>query len=175
MHTSSKLFEHLASAYRNHKSKSDCFMLHGYSRDIFVEFGWKDLNSEDFVVDFGGLKDIKRWLEDNFDHTVVLQADDPMARTFREFSKNGDCKLTLIPCVSAEGWACYIAKYMDQKIREITKGRAWVISLEVRENSKNAAKYINSSAIDGTLNELFDFDDLIDLAFDMEGLENGSK
>ena len=167
MYKSTKLFQHLASAYRNHKSDSDCYMLHGYGRDIYVEFGSSSLDKQGFVIDFGDLKEVKRWLEDNFDHTTVLQADDPLIGQFRALEKEGCLKLTLVPTVSCEGWACYIAKYIDAHIQKATNGRAWVQLVEVRENSKNSGVYVNRNEI-GILHETFDFDDLQDLTSDME-------
>ncbi|MEZ4433662.1 MAG: 6-carboxytetrahydropterin synthase [bacterium] len=36
-----------------------------------------------FVVDFGGLKVVKSWLTEHFDHTLLLDADDPLLQSFR--------------------------------------------------------------------------------------------
>jgi len=168
---STKLFQHFASAYRNHNSKSDCYMLHGYSRDVYVEFGATVLDKQGFVVDFGALKEVKRWLNKNFDHVTVLQADDPLVGNFKMLEKNGALKLTLVPTVSAEGWACYIAKFIDNYVQEQTDNRAYVLSVDVRENSKNSGKYINRTN-DGEVIDSFAFSDLIELVSDMQGLNS---
>lgn len=157
----------MASAYRNHRSSSDCYLLHGYARDIHVVFGAKNLDNEGFVVDFGGLKDFKRWLEEKFDHTTVLQADDPLVPAFRQMEKEGYLKLTVLPLVSCEGWAMYIAKALDNFIQNITNERAYVLRLEVKENSKNSAIYHNRN-LQGEILEDIHIDDLDDLTREME-------
>ena len=167
MFQSTKKFSHLASAYRNHYSKTDCYLLHGYCRDISVVFGCKTLDKQGFVVDFGMFKDFKIWLEDNFDHTTVLQADDPLVPPFRALERDGLMKLTVVPTVSCEGWAMFIAKKLDEYVRRETKGRAWVYTLEVHENSKNSAIYINTNE-NGEVTDDMSFDDLIELTRDME-------
>lgn len=144
-------------------------MLHGYCRDVHVTFGAKTLDAQGFVVDFGGLKPFKRWLEHKFDHTTVLQADDPILPEFRQLEKQGLLKLTVIPTVSCEGWAMYIAKQLDQHIVDVTEERAYVIQLEVKENDKNSAIYINRTP-EGELLELIHIDDLDELSKDMEGI-----
>ena len=149
MFTCSKLLMGFSSAYRNHNSKTDCFLLHGYSRDFYIEFGANHLDKSGFVVDYGSpaLKEFKRWLEENFDHTTVLQADDPLARHFKALERDGHCKLTLVHCVSAEGWAMYIAKMLQELIHESTDGRAWVNFVECRENYKNASRYYENKEV----------------------------
>ena len=84
MYTSTKFFKEVGPcAYRNWQSDTDCYLLHGYCRSFRFVFGCKNLDKQGFVVDFGGLKNFKRWVEDKFDHTVILQADDPMVHVFR--------------------------------------------------------------------------------------------
>ena len=141
-------------------------MLHGYCRDVYIEFGATTLDKQGFVVDFGCLKEVKRWLEYNFDHTTVLQADDPLVNDFLEKQADGLLKLTLLPTVSCEGWAVYIAKYIDNFIKNVTDNRAYVISVDVRENSKNSGKYYNAT-LEGQLYETFEFSDLVELRDDM--------
>lgn len=168
MFQSTKKFSHLASAYRNHYSKTDCYLLHGYCRDISVIFACKTLDKQGFVVDFGMFKPFKQWLEDNFDHTTVLQADDPLVPRFRKLEAEGLMKLTLVPTVSCEGWAMFIAKKLDEYIAKETQNRAWVVSLQVHENSKNSALYVNVDS-EGQLTDDMAFEDLLELVSDMEG------
>ena len=40
-----------------------------------------------WVMDFGGLKPIKAWLEDLFDHTLLINEDDPALQFFQEMEK----------------------------------------------------------------------------------------
>ena len=45
-----------------------------------------------------------------------------------------------------EGTAHYLCDWTDKWLREKTRGRAWVISVEARENDKNSSIYTNPNA-----------------------------
>jgi 6-pyruvoyltetrahydropterin/6-carboxytetrahydropterin synthase len=142
MYTSTKFFKEIGPcAYRNWRSDTDCYMLHGYDRSFKFVFGASHLDKQGFVVDFGSLKAIKRQLEDWFDHTVILQADDPLVQSFRILEKKGHCKLQTFPLISCEGLAEYVAEYVDDILLKANNGRSWVISCEVIEAEKNSAIY----------------------------------
>jgi len=142
MYTSTKFFKEVGPcAYRNWQSETDCYLLHGYCRSFKFVFGCKHLDKQGFVVDFGGLKDFKRWIDDKFDHTVILQADDPMVCVFRQLESKGHLKLQTFPLISSEGLAEYVGEFMDQLLQEKYDGRCWVISSEHIEAVKNSAIY----------------------------------
>ena len=50
------------------------------------------------------LRTFKRWIDDKFDHTVILQADDPMVSVFRQLESKGHLKLQTFPLISSEGY-----------------------------------------------------------------------
>lgn len=142
MYTSTKYFKEIGPcAYRNWKSDTECYKLHGYDRSFKFVFGCKNLDKQGFVVDFGGLKEIKRQLEYWFDHTVILQADDPIVGIMRELEKLGHLVVRTFPLISCEGLAEFVGEYVDAMLQETTKGRAWVISCEMIEAEKNSAIY----------------------------------
>jgi hypothetical protein len=45
-----------------------------------------------------------------------------------------------------EGTAHYLCDWTDKWLREKSRGRAWVISVEARENDKNSSIYTNPNA-----------------------------
>lgn len=54
-----------------------CKYLHGHRYVLEVTASSSGLNALGMVVDFGLLKTvIKKWIDDNFDHTVILHKDD---------------------------------------------------------------------------------------------------
>jgi len=142
IYKSTKYFKEIGPcAYRNHKSDTDCYLLHGYCRSFKFVFGCNNLDRQGFVVDFGGLKDVKRQLQEWFDHTVILQSDDPLISTFRQLDEQGQCKLQTFPLISSEGLAEWAGEYVDSILQEKYKGRCWVISSEHIEAEKNSAIY----------------------------------
>jgi 6-pyruvoyltetrahydropterin/6-carboxytetrahydropterin synthase len=56
---------------------SHCSLLHGYSIGVKVIFECDTLDERNWVMDFGGLKEFKEWLEHMFDHTLLVAEDDP--------------------------------------------------------------------------------------------------
>ena len=55
---------------------SHCRFLHGYSLAFTFTFACESLDNKNWAVDFGGLRPIKAWLEDMFDHKVCLDKND---------------------------------------------------------------------------------------------------
>jgi len=100
-------------------------------------------------MDFGQLKEVKLWLEDNFDHTLLLDAADPLLAEFKELEQRGACKLVIYEDVGMEGTCAFVKQYMDAWLLENTEGRVWLHSIEVRENEKNSARLTRRESNDG--------------------------
>lgn len=99
------------------------------------------MSKEMWVVDFGGLKDVKEWLDYMFDHTFLVSENDPELELFREMNKRGIIQLRIMPNVGMEGTAKFVYEKIDKMIKEVTENRAYVSCVEVRENVKNSAIY----------------------------------
>lgn len=146
MYRSSKNFIGFPCAHRRFSHDGHCALVHGYSRSFMVWFEATSLEEgTGFVMDFGKLKPVKKWLEDNFDHTLLLDSGDPLLPKFRELEALGACKLTILPDVGMEGTAKYVFDHIDQWVKTITEGRVSVYSVECRENEKNSAVYIGGN------------------------------
>ena len=68
---STKCYGHnigLSAVFRQPLAHSHCKLLHGYSLSFKFTFGCDELDERNWVVDFGGLKPLKAWLEETFDH-----------------------------------------------------------------------------------------------------------
>ncbi|QGG80757.1 6-carboxytetrahydropterin synthase [Litorivicinus lipolyticus] len=136
-----KVFADYPCAHRQWRHAGHCKFVHGYSRSFTLEFGCESLSPEGFGVDFGGFKPLKTWLEDQFDHTCLINADDPELATFEDLHARQIVKLRVLPNVSMENTAKYVYDYVAPWITENTQGRAWLISVECRENQKNSGVY----------------------------------
>ncbi len=89
-------------------------------------------------MEFGGLKSVKAWLEDMFDHTMLLNEDDPLIPEFQALEEKGACKLRILPNVGMESTAKFVYEKVNGMVTEMTNGRVWVSRVEVRENDKNS-------------------------------------
>ena len=87
-HYSTKHYGHnigLSAVFRQpNADHSHCHLLHGYSLQLKFTFGCDELDNKNWAVDFGGLKPLKKWLEDHFDHKTALDINDPHLEKFRE-------------------------------------------------------------------------------------------
>jgi 6-pyruvoyltetrahydropterin/6-carboxytetrahydropterin synthase len=116
--------------------------LHGYSRSFYFVFGCDEVDPKThFVMDFSGLKAVKVWLDDMFDHTCLINADDPELETFRDLDARGIIQLRVLPNVSMEATAKYVAEHVGKMLAEDTGGRVFIHALECRENEKNSGWY----------------------------------
>jgi 6-pyruvoyltetrahydropterin/6-carboxytetrahydropterin synthase len=147
VYTSTKTFANYPCAHRQHRHDGNCALIHGYSRSFHFVFGSQTLDKCGFVVDFGDLGWLKDYLEMMFDHTLLLMADDPLLPQFYELEAAGAATIRLMPFgVGMEGTAQMLCAFADEQLRTRTKGRAWVILVEARENDKNSAVYTNPHA-----------------------------
>ncbi len=141
LYTSTKKFTGFPCTHRQWRAESHCRFVHGYSREFYFEFACNERTVEGWVVDFGGLKDVKQLLEHTFDHTFLTASDDPELGTWRQLDSRGIIQLRILPNPSMEGTAEWVYQQVDKMVRNSTQGRAWVTLVEVRENEKNSAIY----------------------------------
>jgi len=142
--TSTKSYFNFPCAHRQYRHDGNCHLIHGYSRSFHFVFGAKTLTKEGFIVDYGDLKELKSHLDYMYDHTLVLDEEDPFMDKFKELEKLGVCQIRTQPMgPGMEGTAHYICEWTDGWLRNKSKNRAWVISVEARENDKNSSIYYN--------------------------------
>lgn len=144
---STKRFTNYPCAHRQWRHDGDCKLIHGYSRSFLYIFGGYALDKCGFLVDFGQLDWLKAYHEAMFDHTFLLNKDDPEFDLFLGLAQRGVLKLVTYPQgIGMEGTAEHLCGYADGELRQRTKGRCWVISVEAFENDKNSAIYLNPAA-----------------------------
>jgi 6-pyruvoyltetrahydropterin/6-carboxytetrahydropterin synthase len=144
-HYSTKTYGHqigLSAVFRQpNADHSHCHLLHGYSLAFKFTFGCKELDNKNWAVDFGGLKPLKAWLENSFDHKVALDANDPHLEKFRELEALDLAELRIFDGVGVEKFAEHAWRFADKLIREATNDRCWCESVECSEHGANSAIY----------------------------------
>jgi 6-pyruvoyltetrahydropterin/6-carboxytetrahydropterin synthase len=139
---STKRFTGFPCTHRQWRAESHCRFVHGYSREFYFEFASKELTKEGWVVDFGGLKDLKKWLEHVFDHTFLVAQDDPHMEDFKKLDQTGAIQLRVLPNPGMEGTALYVYEEASKILKKLYGDRAWITLVEVSENEKNTAQFI---------------------------------
>jgi 6-pyruvoyltetrahydropterin/6-carboxytetrahydropterin synthase len=139
IYRSTKRFTGFPCTHRQWRADSHCKFVHGYSREFYFEFACRELSPEMWVMDFGGLKEVKKWLDHVFDHTFLIAQDDPYLETFKKMDTDGIIQLRILPNPGMEGTAKYVYDHVNAMVLEQTKNRVWITKVEVRENEKNSA------------------------------------
>lgn len=139
---STKIIELGSCAFRQWRADhSHCHYIHGYRLVAKFWFSAKELDNKNWVVDFGGLKELKNILEAQFDHTLCVAADDPCLADFKALAAKGACDLRVMESVGIEKTAEWCFKQADAFIRRLTNDRCSVEKVEVWEHEKNSAIY----------------------------------
>ena len=139
---STKTYGHelgLSCCFRQWRADSHCNMMHGYALAFSFKFEASTLDHNNWVVDFGGLKWLKAWLENQFDHTTLVAQDDPEMETFRMLHDKKLIDMRVIPGVGCEKTAEYVFDHVASQIDSLYAGRVKLISVEVREHPGNSA------------------------------------
>ena len=142
MFSSTKIIELGSCAFRQPKAKSHCRFVHGYRLVGKFWFGANELDENNWVVDFGDLKNLKTKLEKQFDHTTVISVDDPAIRVFQSLHNDGIVDLRVMEGgVGIEKFAEYCWKVANEYVVQSSDGRCWCKKVEVFEHEKNSAIY----------------------------------
>jgi 6-pyruvoyltetrahydropterin/6-carboxytetrahydropterin synthase len=115
--------------------------LHGYSLAFTFTFGCDELDNKNWAVDFGGLKQIKAWLEDHFDHKVAVDINDPHMDKMKELESLDLAEIRVFDGVGAEKFAEHAFNFADKLIREQSNNRCYVVKVECAEHGANSAIY----------------------------------
>ena len=122
-----------------------CSFVHGYGRYVEFTFHCTERDEKGWVMDFGDLKDVKKWLEERWDHRLLIAHDDPLIGLFEGLHKVGGVNLNVMP----EGYgpgiedSCrYVFDYANPQIISQTNGRVWLERVRIWEHENNYAEYV---------------------------------
>jgi len=140
--TSTKVIPLGSAAFRQPYAKSHCKLVHGYRLSAKFWFTCEHLDNNNWVVDFGSLKDLKIRLEELFDHKTVVWAKDPEIDTFKDLEKRRMIDLVVLEDgVGIERFAELCHNLANEYVDDLTDGRCWCTRVEVWEHEGNSAIY----------------------------------
>lgn len=132
----------ISAAFRQWKAHSHCRFIHGYALGFKFIFEADDLDQQNWVVDFGGLKPLKQMLEDTFDHKVVVSEDDPHLDYFKQGEALGVMEVVVVPAGGCEKFAELVYECTEQWLKDAGFApRCRLVSVEVFEHGANSAIY----------------------------------
>ena len=144
MFTSSKRIGPISTGHRQWKDNGNCSFVHGYGRYVEFTFACNERDDKGWVMDFGDLRDVKQWLEDQWDHRLLLAHDDPLLEDFKKIQSKGGVDLNIMP----EGYgpgiedSCkWVYDNITPMIKLLTDNRVWIQKVRVYEHENNWAEY----------------------------------
>lgn len=137
--TLTKRFGSYPAAHRQPKHDGHCALIHGHNWSFELTFAADTLDPCGFIADVGKMGPIKRWFTHHFDHTFLLNIDDPERDLFENLSQQGLIRLVLVEDCSMEGLCCFIFEGVSVLLKEMFPGRyvrlARVVCYEDEKNS----------------------------------------
>lgn len=136
-----KTYEHnlgLSCCFRQWRAHSHCHFMHGYALKVVLVFRSEELNENNWVTDFGGLKQVKKWLEETFDHKTLVAEDDPCYDLFEQMNREGIIDMVTVPHVGCEAFSKMIFEFVNHIHPDAPH---MLKRVEVHEHSGNMAAY----------------------------------
>ena len=141
----------LSCCFRQHKAESHCSKLHGYSLGFRLVFEADELDDKNWVQDFGGLDEVYAFLQEHFDHTMAVAADDPELDAITTFAAKVATVKTF-DAVGCEAFAKFVYDYVEHWLAHLPDNfyenlmgdkypRVKIKSVECFEHSGNSATY----------------------------------
>jgi 6-pyruvoyltetrahydropterin/6-carboxytetrahydropterin synthase len=149
----------LSACFRQWRAPSHCRFLHGYALGFSFEFIARNLDARNWVIDFGGLKPLKQWLVDTFDHKLLVTEDDPFKDRLIQLGRatpmhDGHDKLAdvlVVPAVGCEAFAemawdkakQLLDEWQAREVDPLSSG-VTLVRVECREHAGNAASFMGN-------------------------------
>ena len=164
MYFSTKEFDNYSVALRQWKaSHSHCAQLHGYALSFKVWFasntpfddndGLDDMN---WICDYGGFKStdakptpgngLKDWMNYMWDHTTLIEKDDPYLDYFESGAMEGLMQLRVMDKMGAESCARLVFDKFNDVLSKTDAGRCKCVKVECWEAPKNSSIYVENLA-----------------------------
>ena len=142
---SSKRFGPITTGHRQWRDKGHCSYVHGYGRYVRLTFEATELDERGWVMDFGDLRDVKSWIESEWDHRTLIAADDPVIPELKALEKVGGINLNILPkgyLPGIEESCRYLYDRLNPVIQRKTNNRVEITRVEIWETEKNQAEYV---------------------------------
>ena len=142
---SSTRFGPITTGHRQWRDKGHCSYVHGYGRYVRLTFEATELDERGWVMDFGDLRDVKSWIESEWDHRTLIAADDPVIPELKALEKVGGINLNILPkgyLPGIEESCRYLYDRLNPVIQRKTNNRVEITRVEIWETEKNQAEYV---------------------------------
>ena len=120
----------------------NCAQTHGHTYSCTVTIKLRknfDLDQYGFVYDYNEMKRLKKWIDENLDHAVLVSVDDSDFRKFLSTQKGRDKHYVFKDQTSAEVISEHIYKIASNMFDD---ERVFVSEIHISETCTSEARYI---------------------------------
>ena len=135
--------QNLTCCYRHHNATNRGTLLHGYALGFRMVFECHHLDDNDWTMDFSGFDEVDAWLRGQFDHTLLVNENDPDLTTFRDMAAAGLCDIRVTSGIGCEKFAEMTFKWIKDWMQQ--RGmltRVTIRSVECMEHDGASAIYV---------------------------------
>ena len=99
-----------------------------------------------WVMDFGYLREIKQWLEEQWDHRTLIASDDPNLEDIKQLHQLGVININIMDVEKGYGpgieASCkFVYDYVNDWAMKQSRNRVKVSKVEIWEHENNSAIY----------------------------------
>ena len=142
---STKRFGPICTGRRQWRDDGHCKFIHGYGRHVQITFTG-ELDHRQWVMDFGYLREIKQWLEEQWDHRTLIASDDPNLEDIKQLHQLGVININIMDVEKGYGpgieASCkFVYDYVNDWAMKQSRNRVKVSKVEIWEHENNSAIY----------------------------------
>ena len=105
-----------------------------------------ELDHRQWVMDFGYLREIKQWLEEQWDHRTLIASDDPNLEDIKQLHQLGVININIMDVEKGYGpgieASCkFVYDYVNDWAMKQSRNRVKVSKVEIWEHENNSAIY----------------------------------
>jgi 6-pyruvoyltetrahydropterin/6-carboxytetrahydropterin synthase len=127
------LFDNLPCCHRSATNPGNRYFLHGYDRRFEIEFACAETEPDGLVLSSRAVKKVRKALRKQFDHTTLVDTNDPERDLFELLAKRGVIELRIMENTGMEGSTAWVFDAVDGIVGRATRGRVWVSGIKARE------------------------------------------
>src|ERR1700756_1836840 len=132
------LYDNLPCCHRSWAKQGKRALLHGCERTFDIEFACAETEpGTGLVLESSSLKDVRKALRYQFDHTTLIAEDDPERDPFELLAESGGIDMRIMDTTGMEGSAAWVFDTAERIVGLATGGRVWVSRIEVCESRNN--------------------------------------
>ena len=146
-------YHDISAGHRVVGHENKCRHLHGHNYRVHFTLSAPQLDQLGRVMDFGFIKELLcEWLEQTWDHKMLMWKDDPMLEAMRDFLegfetdfRQGLCAVSFNP--TAENMARYLGETVGPAVLRGTG--CTLVFVKIEETAKCSATWIHDTYPDG--------------------------